>query len=148
MENFTPVKEAYHHGEDLIRDREDAPGCKDVKKQISLLRERQESVLERVRARRDRLLGAADRPISDFKGEVRDISAWIQESWNVMTALLRGEGTIAGKKRKIEVCIMYKRFNSQQRYEQFGSNSANGRQVYTSDSDFFVCPVTAKHKKQ
>ena len=106
VENFTPVKDTIRHGEDLIRGREDAPGCKDVKKQISLLRERQESVLERVRARRDRLLGAADRPISDFRSEVRNISTWIQESWSVMSTMLHGEGTIVGNKRKIEVYII------------------------------------------
>ena len=103
LENFTPVKDACSSGEELIRDREEAPGCEDVKKQISLLKERQDSALERARARRDRLLGAADIPISEFRSEVRDISAWIQESWNVMSAILRGEGTAVGNQRKIEV---------------------------------------------
>ena len=103
VENNTPVNDACSSGEELIRDREDAPGCKDVKKQIALLNERQESVLERARARRDRLLGAGDRPVTDLNSEVRNISGWIQESWIVLSAILRGEGTPAGNKRKIEV---------------------------------------------
>ena len=103
MENVTPVKEACSSGEDLIRGREDAPGCTDVKKQISLLREREGSVLQRARARRDRLLDAADSPVSQLRSEVREIGSWIQESWNEILVILRGEGTPVGNRRKIEV---------------------------------------------
>lgn len=107
MENSTPVNETCSSGEDLIRGRENAPGCKDVKKQITLLRERQASVLERARARRDRLHGAADRPIAEFHAEVKNISSCIQESRGVLSEVVRGEGTPLGNMRKIEVRIPY-----------------------------------------
>ena len=59
--------------------------------------------MERVRSRRDRLLGAAERPMSQFRNEVRTFSLWIQESWNIMSAMLPGEETVVGNRRKIEV---------------------------------------------
>lgn len=107
VENVAAVQVACSSGEELVSGREDAPGCKDVKKQISLLRERQASLLERVRARLDRLHGAADRPVTDLRSEVKNIGAWIQESWNVISGILRGEGTPVGNKRKVEVCWLF-----------------------------------------
>ncbi len=107
VENVTPVNDTCSNGEKLIVGREDAPGCEDVKKQISLLRKRQESVLERSRARRDRLLDGADSPVSQLKSEVREVGAWIQESWNEMNQMLRGEGTPIGNRRKIEVHLPF-----------------------------------------
>ena len=107
MENVTPVKDACSCGEDLIRGREDAPGCADVKKQILLLRERENCVLQRARARRDRLHDAADNPASELKRKVQEIGTWIQESWNEMSAMLRGEGTPIGNLRKMEVFLPF-----------------------------------------
>ena len=74
-----------------------------MKKQISLLREREGSVLQRARARRDRLLDAADSPVAQLRSEVREIGSWIQESWNEILVILRGKGTPVGNRRKIEV---------------------------------------------
>ena len=100
-----PVQVACRSGEDLIRGREEASGCQDVKKQVSILRDRYASVLERARARKDRVLGAADRPIVDLKSDVRIISVWIQEAWKDVTVIINGEGHLESNKRRLQVCL-------------------------------------------
>ena len=109
VEGYTPVQVASRRGEELISGREDAPGCKDVKKQVSLLRERHASVLERTRVRRDRLLGAADRFIADFRNNVRSISVWIQETWKVVVVIVNGQGEPKNDNRKLQVRRMIER---------------------------------------
>lgn len=105
VETQTPVKDVYSFGELLVHEREDAPGCKDVIEETSSLHVREESILERIRDRRDKLHLAAQRHISDFRYEVRKISTWIQESWMILSQILRGEGSAMINEMNIEVSM-------------------------------------------